>query len=229
MPEPAAGAQATAQDAAAAAVGWPLGAAAVGPTSVVNPGMEVEADGQAAAVAPAAALETAGDTAEAAASNAAADAAVPPEVSSVPSAGTAAALVEEAPGCSRAPATGPWLGAWGCAASADVPSGAPAADLAAAPAPAHLAEGPDLTEGRPQHTVQEGVALLEALRAALEDGSFRLLLRRAELLYPRRFEPGHPDFLAFSARRRGFLSRVYSTVLPRGPWCLSPGGKENCR
>lgn len=77
--------------------------------------------------------------------------------------------------------------------------------------------------GEPQYTVEEAVALQNALCVAFAEESFQKLLRRAEALHPNRAQRGHPDQQAFTTQLQGLLLHVYRTVLPRKPWCLAPG------
>lgn len=72
-------------------------------------------------------------------------------------------------------------------------------------------------------TVEEALALQKALLEAFKEEPFQRLLRRAEVMHPRRGQRGHPDVQNFSTQLQGLLRHVYSTVLPRKPWCLEPG------
>lgn len=77
--------------------------------------------------------------------------------------------------------------------------------------------------GEPQYSVEQAVALQKSLLAAFAEESFQNLLKLAEARHPHRGQRGHPAAQAFTVHLQGLLLHVYRMVLPRSPWCLSPG------
>mmetsp|Transcript_10592 Transcript_10592/g.20470 ORF Transcript_10592/g.20470 Transcript_10592/m.20470 type:complete len:234 (-) Transcript_10592:55-756(-) len=77
--------------------------------------------------------------------------------------------------------------------------------------------------GEPQYSVEAAVSLQRALLAAFAEESFQKLLKLAEAKHPNRGQRLHPDAQAFAVHLQGLLLHVYQTVLPKAPWCLSPG------
>merc|ERR1719444_215207 len=74
-----------------------------------------------------------------------------------------------------------------------------------------------------QYSVEEALAVQEALRNAFAEHSFQQQLRRIESLHPNRGQRGHPEQQAYTIQLQGLLPQVFRRILPQNPWCLAPG------
>lgn len=106
----------------------------------------------------------------------------------------------------------------GTAAAAGVKSSPAAAPPSSTAKPART-----LQEVLPPFSLDEALRLQGELQVAFAEASFQKQRRRVEAKYPHRLEKGHAEVSKYTADMQALIVKAYDAVLPRKPWCLSPG------